>query len=216
MKNKFVFWISLLGCLVYFFIIHEVFFIERKIEVIFCLISCIALLSSFYFLKKKKINKMIISMILYMLSFSTFIFLFPIFIRAKMRTSLIFIISLLFIVYLISLFVYFFHFINQLYQEEKEKQNYIQQIEKEINNHYIHSLRHDYNQKLYQIAHYIKINQTQEALTYLQDLMKTSYYQSSLTISSFASLNQMFQLQLDKYHQDDITLQYYLCHIDDC
>lgn len=210
---KKVFIISLIGYLAYLYVFHVVFLPHKIYEFIFIIISSLSLLGSFYFYREKKHIGSIISIIIYALSFSLS-YLLQVFVRTKDYTFHYVICWIILIFSILSLVIYFYCFIRQLYLEELNKQNYIRQIEKEIYESYIHVLRHDYNEKLYQITNDIKMNDTTKAINYLEQLIQNSYQNNMMTISNSSSLNHMFQSQLSLYQNESIPFQYFLCKID--
>lgn len=210
---KKIFMISLVGYLAYLYVFHVVFLPHRIYEWSFILISGISLLGSFYFYEKKKRIESIISIIIYALSFSLS-YLLQVFIKTKNFTIHYTVSWIILIFSILSLIIYFYYFMRQIYLEEINEQNYIRQIEKEIYENYIHILRHDYNQKLHQITNDIQVNDQEKALNHLKQLMQESYQNNAMTISNSSSLNHMFQSQLTQYQNEGIPFQYFLCKVE--
>lgn len=205
--------ISGLGYLAYLYVFHVVFLPSQIYEFLFVFVSGLSLILSFYFYNHKRHFACITAMIIYALSFSLSYFV-QVFISIHYYTKTVFLFGLLFILSFIAFIIYFYAFIQRLHMDKVNQQKYINQIEKEIYESYIHVLRHDYNQKLYQVMNDIRMNDSQKAIHHLQALTQESYQDTAITISNIPSLNHMFQTELSLYHKEHIPFQYYLCKIE--
>lgn len=205
--------LSFIGLSAYYIAFYNMFLPSQSYIVSFYLLSVLSLAGIFIFKKKSLSIYSIITMIIYLFSFPCSHIL-EVFLHINHFTSQIAIILFLFIIFIISLIVLVFYFLKQLYISAINQHKYIQQIENEIQENYIHLLRHDYNEKLYQIINSINSNNKEKALNDLKELTQQSYRSEAFTISNSSFLNHLFQSQYFKYKKENISFQYYLCRID--